>query len=424
MRFKGWCYEAHGRAILGVRARIGSRTIPGVYGWERQDILEVFRGPPISAYSGYGISVWLHPGPNCVVLEAEIAGEGWIPFQRQDYTLPWPAAVHGLSRRAGVETGRLFGSAAAWRDLTTGEYDFLLGELEQTGGHPLRLEPHYAPRPVTPETFPARSARPARALPTITLVTPTFQQRSFLPATLASVLDQPGVNLEYIVEDGGSTDGSAELLAAYAPRLKRAHSAPDQGQADALCRGFADYAGRPDDVMGYLNSDDLLMPGTLRFVAEYFARHPDVDVVFGHRVLIDEAGAEVGRWYTPRSAVDDLPWLDLIPQETLFWRKRIWDRAGGIDPAFHFAMDWDLLLRFQAAGAKFARLPYFLGQFRLHSAQKSQAKLTEVGIPEMDALRLRAHGRRPEQSELNWRALRAQWESCTARERLKQGWRW
>jgi len=177
-------------------------------------------------------------------------------------------------------------------------------------------------------------------------------------------------------------------------------------------------------VMGYLNSDDLLMPGTARFVADYFARHPAVDVVFGHRVLIDERGAEVGRWYTPPSAVKDLPWLDLIPQETLFWRRRLWDRVGGIDAGFHFAMDWDLLLRFQAAQATFARLPYFLGQFRLHSAQKSQAKLHEVGIPEMDALRLRAHGRRPEQAELNWRALRAQWESCTARERLKQGWRW
>jgi hypothetical protein len=407
-----------------VRARIGFRTIPGVYGWERRDVLDIFLGPPASAYSGYGISVLLRPGPNRVVLEAEVAGAGWIPFQRQDYVLPWPAAAQGLARRLRFELGRRLGSPGAWRALTAADRDFLLGELEQTGGHPLRLEPHYAPRPVAPEIFPSPSSRPAGALPAITIVTPTFQQRSFLADTMQSVLDQSGANLEYIVEDGGSTDGSAELLAAYAPRLKRARSEPDRGQADALRRGFADCAGRPEDVMAYLNSDDLLMPGAARFVAEYFARHPEVDVVFGHRVLIDEAGAEVGRWYTPRAAVDDLPWLDLIPQETLFWRKRIWDRAGGMDPAFQFAMDWDLLLRFQAAGAKFARLPYFLGQFRLHSAQKSQAKLLNVGIPEMDLLRLRAHGRRPEQSELNWRALRAQMESCSARERLKQGWRW
>jgi len=162
----------------------------------------------------------------------------------------------------------------------------------------------------------------------------------------------------------------------------------------------------------------------VRFVADYFARHPEVDVVFGHRVLVDESGAEVGRWFAPRTAVEDLHWLDLIPQETLFWRKRIWDRAGGIDPQFQFALDWDLLLRFQQAGAKFVRLPWFLGLFRLHPHQKSQARLIEVGIPEMDALRVRALGRTPESAELRWRTLRAQLESCRSRDRLKQGWRW
>jgi len=424
VRFKGWCYEVHGRSILGVRARIGRRTVPGVYGWERRDILEIFRGPPASGWSGYAISVTLLPGPNRVVLEANVDGAGWIPFQRRDYTLPWGAAAAGLGQRLGFEAGRWNGNLAAYRQQSDAVTDFLRGQMEQSGGHPLRLEAHYSPRRVTPESFPAPSPRSAATLPRLTIVTPAFQQRHFLEATMRSILDQTGVNLDYIVEDGGSTDGTAELLNTYRPRLRRGRSEPDRGQADALCRGFADLACAPDDVMGYLNSDDLLMPGAARFIAEYFARHPTVDVIFGHRVLIDEAGAEVGRWYTPRFAVADLPWLDLIPQETMFWRKRVWDRAGGIDPAFHFAMDWDLLLRFQAAGAKFARLPYFLGLFRLHAAQKSQARLSDVGIPEMDALRRRANGHPPEQSELNARALRAQQESCRTRERMKQGWRW
>ncbi|MFM1813546.1 MAG: Hyaluronan synthase [Pseudomonadota bacterium] len=85
---------------------------------------------------------------------------------------------------------------------------------------------------------------------------------------------------------------------------------------------------------------------------------------------------------------------DFVPQETLFWRRRIWDKVGGIDPSFRFAMDWDLLLRFQAAGAKIVRVPYFLACFRIHSAQKTSAQMHSVGQNEIDRLRERTFGRR------------------------------
>jgi glycosyltransferase involved in cell wall biosynthesis len=229
--------------------------------------------------------------------------------------------------------------------------------------------------------------------------------------------------VDTIVQDGGSTDGSADILLRYAPRLKHWASEKDHGQADALRRGFLRTEGGPDDIMAYLNSDDLFMPGALRFVAEHFARNPKVDVVYGHRVLIDERGNEVGRWLVPRRSCDDLRLFDLIPQETLFWRRRIYERAGGIDPSFGFAVDWDLLLRFAAAGARFERLPWFLGLFRLHPAQKSQALLEKVGIPEMDALRERNLGRAPARSELVAGMERAQLDSAVVAAWMRRGWR-
>ena len=93
--------------------------------------------------------------------------------------------------------------------------------------------------------------------------------------------------------------------------------------------------------MGWLNSDDSINPKALRFVAEYFATHPEADVIYGNRIIIDENDQEIGRWLMPPHDDRVLDWIDYVPQETLFWRKRAWDRAGGIDPTFQFALDWD-----------------------------------------------------------------------------------
>lgn len=208
---------------------------------------------------------------------------------------------------------------------------------------------------------------------------------------MRSVLDQHYPRLEYMVEDGGSTDETAEILERYRSRLHSARSGPDGGQTNALNRGFARATG---EILAYLNSDDLLLPGAIRYVVNYFARHPEVDVVYGHRVLVDSAGREVARWVLPRHDDTMLVWADYVPQETMFWRRRIWDRIGGhFDESFQFAMDWDLLLRFRDAGARMVRLPRFLGAFRVHEEQKSQAQLESVGEPEMARLRRRSHGR-------------------------------
>jgi hypothetical protein len=145
--------------------------------------------------------------------------------------------------------------------------------------------------------------------------------------------------------------------------------------------------------MAWLNSDDLLLPGSLAFVARYFVEHPDVDVLYGHRVMIDATDQQVGAWILPAHDDKMLTLADYVPQETLFWRRRIWEATGGyVDTSLDYALDWDLLLRFREAGAKIVRVPRFLGAFRIHDAQKTTA-LNSVGESETALLRLRVHGR-------------------------------
>ena len=118
-------------------------------------------------------------------------------------------------------------------------------------------------------------------------------------------------------------------------------------------------------------------------------------------MLIDEDDRQIGRWVMPAHDDAVLSWADFVPQETLFWRRQIWDKAGGkVDESFRFALDWDLLVRFREAGARFARLPRFLGGFRIHSQQKTSASIAEIGFQEMDRIRERVLGRVPSRIEV------------------------
>lgn len=226
--------------------------------------------------------------------------------------------------------------------------------------------------------------------PAVSIVTPCLNTAPFVAETLQSVLDQGYPNLEYIVQDGGSMDGSLDILDRYRPQLTALASERDTGMAQAINRGMRQTHG---EILAYLNADDLLLPGTLHHVAAYFIQHPEVDVVYGHRVLVDASTQEVGRWVLPPHDDAVLSWADYIPQETLFWRRRAWDRVGSqMDESFRFAVDWDLLLRFRAIGARMHRLPRFLGAFRVHESQKTIREIGETGSREMRRLRERANG--------------------------------
>jgi glycosyltransferase involved in cell wall biosynthesis len=245
------------------------------------------------------------------------------------------------------------------------------------------------PEPLRVPTHYLRTEPPPNP-PTISIVTPAYEQGRYLERTLNSVINQSYPRLEYVVQDGGSSDETRAVLEHFDGSLSHWASEPDEGQADAINRGFAHTSG---EIMAYLNSDDLLLPGSLAYVARYFAAHPNVDAVYGHRVLIDEHDGQIGAWVLPPHDDKTLTYADYVPQETLFWRRELWERAGGrIDPSFRFALDWDLLLRFRDAGARIVRLPRFLGAFRVHEEQKT-GRQQELCEAETERLHQRVLGR-------------------------------
>ena len=252
---------------------------------------------------------------------------------------------------------------------------------------PLRISKHYN----------SVTGNPGVDNPVVSIVTPSFNQGSFLERTLKSVFNQRYFNLEYIIQDGGSSDNTLQIVEQYRSQFKHVASERDQGQAQAINLGFRHASG---DIMAWLNSDDLILPGTIAYVVNYFSHHPEVDVVYGHRINIDEKDHEIGCRVMPSHNEEILKWVDYIPQETLFWRKSIWEKVGGqLDESFRFALDWDLLLRFQKAGANIVRLPRFLGAFRVHAAQKTSS-WHEIGRQEVNTLRRKVHGREVSEMEV------------------------
>ena len=241
--------------------------------------------------------------------------------------------------------------------------------------------------PLTVPTSYFRTDPPTPA-PGITVVTPSFEQGRYIERTIYSVLSQAYPKLEFVVQDGGSTDETLEVLGRYEPLLGRWSSSPDGGQGDAINRGFT---GTHGEIMCYVNSDDLMLPGALAYVARQFSAHPAWDVIYGHALLIDEDDACVGRWVLP--AHDDRA-LDFNFQVLgMFWRRSAWEAAGGeIDVGFRFALDWDLMLRLRDSGSRIVRVPRFLTAFRVHGAQKTQT-ITATSDAEARRLRLQSTGR-------------------------------
>lgn len=261
-----------------------------------------------------------------------------------------------------------------------------LGNLNQHAPRLMRLPEHYEKVIALSDT------------PKVSIVTPSYGQADYIGRTIDSVLSQGYPSLEYFVQDGGSEDGTVDVLKEYSDRLSGWESAPDGGQSHAINLGFAKTSG---EIMAWLNSDDILLPGALACVVDYFVRHPEVDVVYGNRLLIDENDMEIGCWILPGHDGKALSWADYVPQETLFWRRSLWERVGGkIDESFRFAMDWDLLVRFRDVGARFAHIPRFLGAFRIHEHQKTSAAINEIGHGEMDRIRERLLGKVPSRTEI------------------------
>jgi len=204
----------------------------------------------------------------------------------------------------------------------------------------------------------------------ISLVTCSYQQGAFIEATMRSVLDQHYPALEYMVIDGSSSDGTVDIIRRYADRLSYWVSEPDRGQSDALIKGFARARG---EIQGWLCSDDLLLPGALESVGRYFATHPEVEALYGDALWIDAAGNHLRT--KKESGFHRLAFMfdhNYIPQPSMFWRRSLYEKVGGLDPEFHLAMDFDLWERFSQV-TRIAHIPRYLSCMRFYPEQKTRA---------------------------------------------------
>ncbi|MCP4141863.1 MAG: glycosyltransferase [Chloroflexi bacterium] len=210
-----------------------------------------------------------------------------------------------------------------------------------------------------------------QGLPLVSIITPSFNQSAYIAATIESVLSQDYPNIEYIIVDGGSTDGSAEIIERYADKLAWWVSEKDEGHTDALNKGFARANGQ---ILAWLNSDDTYEPGAIREAVAFLMENPEIGLVYGDCNFIDENGYEFGKF---NAAQTDLKKLRRgyvhIPQQASFWRAEWWKKVAPLDESFYFAMDYDLWVRLAQIG-EFRYLPgKNWANFRLHSDAKSIA---------------------------------------------------
>lgn len=210
-----------------------------------------------------------------------------------------------------------------------------------------------------------------RADPLVTIVTPSYNQAPFLEETIQSVLSQDYTKIEYIILDGGSTDGSADIIRRYGSRLKYWVSEPDAGQADAINRGFARATG---DILAWLNSDDTYEPGAVRAVVDTFHANPEARIVYGEGWYIDSLGNRIRPCSFVRASFRHAYILnrDPILQQAAFWTRNLWNEVGALDVTLNWVFDWDWFIRAYQK-TRFYYLPRFLANYRVHPGAKTRS---------------------------------------------------
>jgi glycosyltransferase involved in cell wall biosynthesis len=253
-------------------------------------------------------------------------------------------------------------------------------------------------------------------LPLVSIITPSFNQGQFLEATICSVLEQDYTPLEYIVIDGGSTDNSSQIIEGYASRLAYWESQTDRGQAHAINKGLQRARG---DILGWLNSDDLLLPGIVSRVVRVFAQHPQVDVVYGRLERIDASGRLLPTPLLPKDRVDfglsEVLGECVVNQPGSFWRRSVMGEVGLLDEQLHYSLDYEYWIRLALAGANFMHLPDVVARFRLSSGSKTvgqTAVMAQEQLRVLEALASRLDlptmlGWTPEQVRRRFRRTRA-----------------
>ena len=204
--------------------------------------------------------------------------------------------------------------------------------------------------------------------PLVSIITPSFNQARYLEATIRSVLSQGYPHIEYMIVDGGSNDGSVDIIKKYESKLAWWVSEKDKGQTDAINKGFARAQG---EVLAWINSDDTYEPGAVSGAVKYLQEHPEVGMVYGDCNFINESGRVIGKFGSAQTNYRLLrQGYAHIPQQTMFFRASLWKQVGPLDPSFYFAMDYDLWTRVAAR----TEIKYVLqtwANFRLHTSGKT-----------------------------------------------------
>ncbi len=211
--------------------------------------------------------------------------------------------------------------------------------------------------------------------PRISIVTPSYNQAKYLPETIESVLRQDYPNLEYIIIDGGSTDGSVEVIRRYESRLAYWVSEKDSGQSEAINKGFRRASGT---LFNWLNSDDVLFPGALQRLAQAFREHPEADMVVGDHARGDARGRVIWTSAVPSlRAVPAWGWLSPGGQQSTFIASRVFQQIGGVREDLHCIMDRELYHRILAGGGRFVRARGLIGLIRDHPECKGHTRALE-----------------------------------------------
>lgn len=214
--------------------------------------------------------------------------------------------------------------------------------------------------------------------PNISIVTPSYNQAQFLERTILSVLNQNYPNLEYIIIDGGSTDGSVQIIKKYGKYLRYWVSEKDKGQADAINKGFQKSTG---EILGWINSDDTYLPETFYKVVRNIKQNPYVDLIFGNIYFIDESDKRIGELRFTEFDFNTLIYEGgNLHQTGTFWKKRIYDKVGGLNSNYKFCMDYDFFCRVAKVG-KLCHMRDFLANFRMHANAKSST-ISHIGCKE------------------------------------------
>jgi glycosyltransferase involved in cell wall biosynthesis len=209
----------------------------------------------------------------------------------------------------------------------------------------------------------------------VSIITPSFNQASYLEQTLRSVLDQDHADIEYLVVDGGSADGSVDIIKKYAPRLAYWVSEKDSGQADAINKGMARAKG---DIVAWLNSDDYYLPGAVSAAVKTFDENPDAILVYADMLAVDERGQTFNTLRYRQLTLEDLLCFQIIGQPAVFMRRAAFEKASGLDLSYHFLLDHHLWIRIAAQG-RILHVPQMWSAARYHAAAKNRAQAAAFG---------------------------------------------